>query len=143
MLTGPRVHGADPLVVHHPAYYDGNGIGYFEVELPFIKEGNTTALMAAVGLGGIESGRSPLVAVGSLDRIAEATPVGSRGPDPVEQAAIALEAVRLAVELGVDVNTANADGNTALHAAAARGYDAVIELLFENGATLDVTNNEG
>ena len=136
-------HGADPLVVHHPAYYDGNGIGYFEVELPYIEEGNTTALMAALGLGGIEAGRSPLVAVGELDRIAEATPVGRQAPDPVKQAAIALEAVRLAVELGVDVNTANADGTTALHAAASQGYDSVIELLVENGATVDVTNNEG
>ena len=136
-------HGADPLVVHHPAYYDGNGIGYFAIEQPYIEEGSTTALMAAVGLGDIESGRSPLVAVTVLDRIAEATPVGRQEPDPVKQAAIALEAVRLAIELGVDVNTANADGNTALHAAASRGYDGVIELLVENGATVAVTNNEG
>ena len=129
-------HGADPLVVHHPAYYDGNGIGYFEIEQPYIEEGATTALMAAVGLGDIESGRSPLVAVTALDRIAEATPVGRQEPDRVKQAAIAFEAVQLAVDLGVDVNTANADGNTALHAAASRGYDAVIELLVENGATV-------
>ena len=130
-------HGADPLVVHHPAYYDG-GLGYFE-DRPLIEEENTTALMAAVGLGG----RSPLVAVGWLDRIAEASPVGRRRRDPVEQEAITLEAVRLAVELGVDVNTANADGNTALHGAAARGYDTAIEFLVENGATLAVTNKEG
>ena len=136
-------HGADPLVVHHPAYYDGNGIGYFEIEQPYIEEGNTTALMAAVGLGNIESGRSPLIGITALDRIAEATPVGRRQVDPVEQAAIAFEAARLAVDLGVDVNTANAEGNTALHAAASRGYDAVIELLVENGATVAVTNNEG
>ena len=130
-------HGADPRFVHHPTYHGGS---QSLSPNPLIEEGETTALMAAVGMGG----RAHLVAVERLARIAEAAPVGSRrGPDPVEQEAITLEAVGLAVELGVDVNTANADGNTALHAAAARGYDTVIELLVENGATLDVTNNEG
>ena len=130
-------HGADPRFVHHPSYYRG---ALSLSPNPLIEEGATTALMAAVGMGG----RAPLVAVERLARIAEAAPVGGRrGPDAVEQEAVTLEAVRLATVLGVDVNTANADGDTALHAAAARGYDTVIEVLVENGATLNVTNNEG
>ena len=130
-------HGANPRFVHHPRYHRG---AQSLSPNPLIEEGQTTALMAAVGLGG----RAPLVAVERLARIAEAAPVGGRrGPDVVEQEAVTLEAVRLAVEFGVDVNTANANGDTALHAAAARGYDTVIEVLAENGATLDVPNNEG
>ena len=130
-------HGADPLFVHQPAYWGGQLRDFGD--RPWIEDGKTTAVMAAVGLGG----RSPLFAVGWSDRIAEATPVGGHGPDRVELETVTLEAVRVAVELGVDVNTANADGNTALHVAAARGHDTVIEVLVSNGATLDVTNNEG
>ena len=130
-------HGADTRFVHHPSYHRG---GQSLSPNPLTEEGETTALMAAVGMGG----RAPLVAVDRLARIAEAAPVGGRrGPDAVEQEAVTLEAVGLTVDLGVDVNTANADGDTALHTAAARGYDTVIEFLVENGATLNVTNNEG
>ena len=39
--------------------------------------------------------------------------------------------------LGVDVNKANANGETALRAAMAAEYDAVVELLVEQGATIN------
>ena len=54
-----------------------------------------------------------------------------------------LETVKLAIELGVDVNVANAEGNTALHAAASRGYGSVISFLVQKGAKLDVANKKG
>ena len=129
-------HGADRLFVHNPSYRKG-GLGYGVGERPWVEEGNTTALMAAVGLGG----QSPWLAVDLRDRIVEAS-VG-REPDRDELETVTLEAVRLALVPGVDVNAANADGNTALHAAAARGYDTVIEFLVANGARLGVTNDEG
>ena len=52
-----------------------------------------------------------------------------------EREALTLEAVKLAVELGVDVNAANTDGRTALDAAKALKYDAVVKFLVEKGAT--------
>jgi ankyrin repeat protein len=55
-------------------------------------------------------------------------------PDRSEREALTLEAVKLAIELGVDVNAANTDGRTALDAAEAQGYDAVVDLLYEKGA---------
>jgi ankyrin repeat protein len=55
-------------------------------------------------------------------------------PDRGEREALALEAVKLAIELGVDMNAANTDGRTALDAAEAVGYDAVVDLLYEKGA---------
>ena len=55
----------------------------------------------------------------------------------------ALEAVKLLVELGVDVNQADQAGNTALHGAANRGAHSIIEYLLEKGATLDAANKEG
>ena len=55
----------------------------------------------------------------------------------------ALDAVRLVLESGVDVNEADEAGNTALHGAANRGANSVIELLLARGARLDAANEEG
>ena len=43
---------------------------------------------------------------------------------------------------GIDVNTTNAVGATALHAVAARGYDSVISYRVAQGARLDLTNQD-
>jgi ankyrin repeat protein len=54
----------------------------------------------------------------------------------------ALAAIRLALDAGVDVNAQNATGDTALHTAATSGggQPAIIRLLVERGARLDVKN---
>jgi ankyrin repeat protein len=54
----------------------------------------------------------------------------------------ALAAIRLALDSGVDVNAQNATGDTALHTAATSGggQPALIRLLVERGARLDVKN---
>jgi ankyrin repeat protein len=103
-------HGADPLVVHHGDHVvEARGGAAFEHRADV-----TNALMAATGMGG----GTPWVQLGRAER-----------------ETLALEAVRLAVELGVDVNAANTDGRTALDAAKALKYDAVVKLLVEKGAT--------
>jgi ankyrin repeat protein len=56
----------------------------------------------------------------------------------------ALEAVKVALEQpGVDVNAVNADKDTALHGAAYRGANAIVQLLFEKGADLNAKNTKG
>jgi ankyrin repeat protein len=60
-----------------------------------------------------------------------------------ESPAMYLEAVKLCLELGGDVNAVNAMGLAALHGAANRGSDDIIELLARNGARLDITDKEG
>lgn len=54
----------------------------------------------------------------------------------------ALAAIRLAIDAGVDVNAQNATGDTALHTAVSSGggQPAIIRLLVERGARLDVKN---
>ena len=54
-----------------------------------------------------------------------------------------LEAAALCVELGNDVNAVNSQGFTAMHGAANRGFDAMIELLAKHGAALDVKDKQG
>jgi ankyrin repeat protein len=110
-------HGADPLFVHHVEYVvRGRGGDEFERRSQV-----TTALMAAVGMGGG-------TAWVQLDRR--------------EREALTLEAVKLEMELGVDVNAANTDGRTALDAAKALKYATVVKVLVENGAMSGTSKKE-
>jgi ankyrin repeat protein len=76
---------------------------------------HTTPLMAAAGVGIWAVGESP----GTNEE--------------------ALEAVKLALELGGDVTAVNDYGQTALHGAAHRGANAIVQLLVDRGAKLDAT----
>jgi hypothetical protein len=55
----------------------------------------------------------------------------------------AIQAVSLCIERGVDVNATRDNGQTALHSAAGAGGDAVIKILVENGAKLDLKDKQG
>jgi ankyrin repeat protein len=106
-------HGADPLVVQNVSFWGRRtSTSQYKRETP----GPTTALMAAVGMG---------------------RGAGFAAPEAAEREALALEGVKLAAELGVDVNAADADGRTALETATALKYKSVIEFLTEKGAKLD------
>lgn len=48
-----------------------------------------------------------------------------------------LEAVKMCLDLGIDPNMADEDGRTALHGAAHKGRDKVIQALVDHGAKLD------
>jgi len=54
-----------------------------------------------------------------------------------------LEAIKLCVELGMDVNAKNSMGLTPLMGAANRGSDLIIEYLVSKGAKLDAKDNVG
>jgi ankyrin repeat protein len=101
-------HKADPLVVHKVEHtVQDRAKGY----VPRTEE--TTALMAAVGMGGGD---------------AWVTPPAS------EREFLTFDAVKMVVDLGVNVNAKNTDGRTALDAAKTLRYDSVIKLLTDKGA---------
>jgi uncharacterized protein len=54
-----------------------------------------------------------------------------------------LEAIRLCQEAGLDINALNAGGLGALHGAAAAGDIAMIRILVDAGAKLDLKNRDG
>jgi ankyrin repeat protein len=84
----------------------------------------TTALMIASGAG-LRSGDGGFA---RTDRV---------------NAADLLEAVELCLSHGADVNAATTNGETALHAAAARGSDDVVIALAQKGAQLDAKDKSG
>jgi len=57
--------------------------------------------------------------------------------------ASSVEAIKLLVEHGVDVNAFNTNGQTILHNAAGRGANAVIQYVAEKGARLDKKDKQG
>jgi len=101
-------YGADSLFIHDVEYLpDGYDISP--------RREATTALMAAVGMGGRRL-RAWIA------------------PDPSQLETQVLASVKLAVECGVAVNAVDLQGRTALDGATAQGYTAVIEFLIEHGA---------
>jgi len=55
----------------------------------------------------------------------------------------ALEAVKVALQIGADVNLANKRGETPLHGAAYRGSNEIVQLLVDHGAALDAKTQGG
>ena len=79
----------------------------------------------------------------TLLMVASGLGIHSPGEDPGTEAE-ALECVQLALELGGDVNAIDANNETALHGAAYRGANSIVQLLADHGAdTFDVENAEG
>lgn len=76
------------------------------------------------------AGTTPLMAAAGVNWVVNQT--FDEGPEAL------IEAVELCLELGNDVNAVNSMGVGAIHGAANRGSNAIIELLAAHGARLDV-----
>jgi uncharacterized protein len=55
----------------------------------------------------------------------------------------ALDAVKLCMDQGLDINQTNAKGETVLHGAANRGSDVLVKFLVDHGAKLDAKSKPG
>jgi ankyrin repeat protein len=71
------------------------------------------------------------------------TPVEIAARVEADDERISLEAAKLALALGSDVNHTNRNGDTALHLAAGQGLTTVVQFLVEYGAALDAKNKRG
>jgi len=89
-------------------------------------------------------GDPKLVTVDDTNPLMVAAGVGTERGDRTEQdRKNALEAAKVALMLGADVNAVNREGRTALHAAAALGDVEMIRLLAKNGADLEAKDLYG
>ena len=82
-------------------------------------EEGATAMMAAAGVGIWQLGES----AGTNEEV--------------------FEAVKICYEQGNDVNAVDVNGDTALHGAAHRGSNEIVQFLVDHGAKLDVVNKLG
>jgi uncharacterized protein len=83
------------------------------------------------------AGITPLMAAAGLGSKEEDT-TGRFKTEPE-----AIEAIQLCLDAGVDINAANGQGQTALHAAALKGYDKVVQFLADHGANLSAKDKQG
>lgn len=108
--------GADPKFVFNANWIASQGTGQAQ------RTERSTALLAVVGIGGDNGGRD---SSGSAAWVA---------PPRSQREALALEAVKVALDLGIDVNATSKDGRTALDGARSLKYDSVVQFLLEKGA---------
>jgi ankyrin repeat protein len=94
----------------------------------------TTPLMAAAGVGW--SGATNRRGI-------DVTANKSAASDPHEDEIQTLETVKVAVDLGADVNATNQAGETAVFGAVSKGLEPVVRFLAERNARLDVKNKRG
>lgn len=103
------------------------------------------AIMRALADHGAEphvvvgDGTTPLMAAVAARRRREP----GLAADPAEDERLVMEAARTAMDAGIDVNAVDSAGNTALHIAASRRLDTVVQLLADRGAELDALNDQG
>ena len=107
----------------------------------YFKEPDIMRALVAKGANALvatPNGKTVLMATLDGRRVTEDEPASAS-----DGAGNTIEALKLALGLGTDVNAADTDGLTALHMAAARGINAAIPLLAAGGARLDVKNKKG
>jgi ankyrin repeat protein len=104
-------------------------------------EGNVGMMRALLAYGAdptlaTNDSVTPLLAAAGAGR-------SGKGERTKEEEGRYLETVKLLLELGADVNTANINGMTAVHAAAQTAANEVLQFLVERGARLDVKDRYG
>jgi ankyrin repeat protein len=117
-----------------------------------------TPLLVAAGSGDAEvmqlllqKGADPLARGGGGDPMRGSSPGGATAimvacggnvdTSVVISEAQRIEAIKLAIKAGVDVNAADEKGYRAMHVAASNGYHGIIKVLLENGADLNAVTN--
>jgi ankyrin repeat protein len=115
----------------------------FDGQTPFLRaalSGDVTLMRLLLEHGadanlGTNDGATPLMAAAGINWVVAQT--YSRSDREY------LEAATLCLERGADVNAVNSQGFTAMHGAANRGFDAMIKLLAEHGAALELKDQQG
>jgi ankyrin repeat protein len=114
----------------------------------------TTPLLRAAKAGDItvmkvllEKGADPKLATrNGINPLMAAAGLGSKEEDTTgrrKTQADSIEAIKLCLQAGIDINAVDSRGQTALHGAAFWGFDEVVQFLAEHGAKLDMKDRNG
>jgi uncharacterized protein len=106
------------------------------------KAGDAEAIQALLAKGAnpnipTKSGITPLMAAAGLGTKEEDT-TGRKKTD-----AEAIASIKLCVDAGADVNAVDGQGDTALHGAAQKGSDPIVQFLVDHGAKMDIKDKKG
>jgi uncharacterized protein len=106
------------------------------------KAGDTEVMQVLLAKGAdvkltTKFGMTPVMAAAGLGTKEEDT----TGRKKTQAEAIA--SIKLCLDAGADVNAVNNQGDTALHGAAQKGFDEVVQFLADHGAKLDVKDKRG
>jgi ankyrin repeat protein len=85
-------------------------------------------------------------APGGINPLMAAAGLGAKEEDTVgrkKTESQSIEAIKVCLEAGVDINAVDGRGQTALHGAALQGYDEVVRFLAAHGAKLDIKDGRG
>jgi len=123
--ANPNVRLKKPIIGRHNNLVGDTSLGDGATPLMRSAKTNDLAIMRQL----LEAGADPTITL--KDRTTTAMVAGS------------LEAIKLLVDYGVDVNAFNTNGQTILHNAAARGSTAIIQFAADHGARLDKKDKQG
>jgi ankyrin repeat protein len=92
----------------------------------------------------IEHGADPMLTTEKgVNALMAAAGQGWRYGDSQIPEADAMQGVTYCVELGLDINAINQKKETALHGAADRGADTIVQYLVDKGAKVDARDDRG
>ena len=114
----------------------------------------TTPLLRAAKAGDVvvvsmllEKGANPNLATrNGVNPVMAAAGLGTNESDAVGRKKTekeAIDSIELCLKAGVDVNAADSRGQTALHGAAQKGWNQVVQYLADHGARLDIKDKKG
>lgn len=140
--------GANPKVqtnttpLHGLMQFDGSWVN-FDGQTPFLKAALSGDIQVmrllldykADPLQATNEGTTPLMAAAGINWIPGQTFSYSENDF--------IEAVKLCLERGADVNAQNSLGFTAMHGAANRGWESIIQVLADHGSKLDAKDKQG
>jgi len=139
-------HGAVPNTALAKALPGRSGMDSGDTTLD---EGSTPFMRAARSGDGammrllLEAGANPKLATkDGNNALLFAAGVGYRDKNTKGSESEALEALKIAIEAGLDLKQANSRGETALHGAASRGADTIVQFLVDHGAAMNAKNNQ-
>jgi ankyrin repeat protein len=127
------------MLLHHEATGNANLVGG---STPLLKAATTSDVELVKLL--LDAGANPhLTNQQKTNTLMAAAGLNWKGIASIGTEEESIEVIRMLMAKGVDVNAVNEQGETAMHGAAQRGADKVIQFLVEHGAAIDPVNKRG